>query len=122
MVETKKGRLDMSTEFNENNKTPSDENGGESGYVYKNVIKNKEQRRTWSVGALALSILSVSLSFLPWLGLVLGLASVGAGVISRKNLGYFDKLTLAALIVAIFGVVFSITGIAFGDFLGSFIG
>ena len=122
MVETKKGRLDMSTEFNENNKTPSDENGGESGYVYKKVIKNKEQRRTWSVGALALSILSVSLSFLPWLGLVLGLASVGAGVISRKNLGYFDKLTLAALIVAIFGVVFSITGIAFGDFLGSFIG
>lgn len=122
MVETKKGRLDMSTEFNENNKTPSDENGGESGYVYKKVIKNKEQRRTWSVGALALSILSVSLSFLPWLGLVLGLASVGAGVISRKNLGYFDKLSLAALIVAIFGVVFSITGIAFGDFIGSFIG
>lgn len=122
MVETKKGRLDMSTEFNENNKTTSDENGGESGYVYKKVIKNKEQRRTWSVGALALSILSVSLSFLPWLGLVLGLASVGAGVISRKNLGYFDKLTLVALIVAIFGVVFSITGIAFGDFLGSFIG
>ena len=112
----------MSTEFNKETKTSAEENGGESAYIYKKVIKNKEQRRTWSVGALALAILSVSLSFFPWVGLILGLASAGAGIISRKNLGYFDKLSLAALIVAIFGVVFSITGIAFGDFLGSFIG
>ena len=122
MVETKKGRLDMSTEFNKETKASAEENGGESAYIYKKVIKNKEQRRTWSVGALALAILSVSLSFFPWVGLILGLASAGAGIISRKNLGYFDKLSLAALIVAIFGVVFSITGIAFGDFLSSFIG
>ena len=122
MVKTKKGRLDMSTEFNEEAKISAEENGGESGYVYKKVIKNKEQRRTWSVGALALAILSLSLSFFPWVGLVLGLASAGAGLISRRNLGYFDKLSLVALIIAIFGVVFSITGIAFGDFINSLIG
>ena len=109
----------MSKDFNEEAKNAADENSSESSYVYKNVIKNKEQRRTWSVVSLALAVLSVLFAYFSWVGLFLGLASVGAGLISRKNLGYFDKLTLAALIVAIFGVVFSVTGIAFGAFFDS---
>jgi predicted exporter len=112
----------MSTDFKEEAKISGEENGGESEYVYKNVIKNKEQRRTWSVISLGLAILSIFLSYFSWVGLVLGLASIGAGIISRKNLGYFDKLSLVGLIVAIFGVVFSITGIAFGAFFDTLIG
>ena len=112
----------MSTEFNEEAKTTGEENGTEPGYVYKNVIKNKEQRRTWSVISLGLAILSLFLSCFSWVGLILGFAAAGTGFISRKNLGYFDKLTLAALIVAIFGVVFSIAGIVFGAFFNSLIG
>lgn len=109
----------MSKEFNEESKATAEESGEDSEYVYKKVIQNKEQRRTWSVASIVLAALSVLLLYFSWVSLVLGLASVGAAVISRKNLGYFDKLSLAALIIAIFGVVFSIMGIAFGDVFAS---
>ncbi len=112
----------MNTELNEETKTSAEENGTESTYAYKKVIRNKEQRRTFSVISIALAVLSILLAYFSWVGLVLGLLAIGAGIISRKNLGYFDKLTLAAIIVAIFGVVFSITGIAFGAFIDSLIG
>ena len=104
----------MSKEFSEEPKSTS-ESGEEAEYVYKKVITDKKQRRTWSLVSLVLACLSVILTYFSWVGLILGLLSVGAAVISRVNLGYFDKLSLAALIIAIFGVVFAVTGIAFGD-------
>lgn len=105
----------MSKEFNEESKTQGEELGTDSEYVYKKVINNKEQRRTWSVVSILLAVLSVVLCYFSWAGLILGLASVGAAVIFRIKLGYFDKLSLVALILAIFGVVFAAVGIAFGD-------
>ena len=108
----------MSKEFNEEPKSTS-ESGEETEYVYKKVIADKKQRRTWSIVSVVLAALSVIFLYFSWVSLVLGLLSVGAAVISRKNLGYFDKLSLAALIVAIFGVVFAVTGIAFGDVFAS---
>ena len=105
----------MSKEFNEESKIQTEGSESDSEYVYKKVIKNKEQRRTWSVISIVLAGLSLLLCSFSWAGLVLGLASIGAAVIFRIRLGYFDKLSLVALIVAIFGIVFAIVGIAFGD-------
>ncbi len=105
----------MSKEFNEESKAHDGESGEESEYVYKRVIKNKEQRRTWSVASVVLAALSILLLYFSWVSLVLGILSVGAALISRKNLGYFDKISLVALIISIFGVVFAVTGIAFGN-------
>ena len=116
LVKERKGQY-MSKEYNEESKAYTDESDKEGEYVYKNVINKKEQKRTWSVVSLILAMLSVLLLYFSWVGLVLGLLSVACAVISRKNLGYFDKITLCALIVAIFGVVFGICGIAFGDIL-----
>ena len=111
----------MKKEFNEepiNNAETS--NVGEE-YAYKKVIRDKHQRRTWSVGSIILSVLSIVFRFWPWVSLVLGAGSAGAAAVSRKNLGYFDKISLASLIIAIFGIVFAISGIIFADlFAGIF--
>jgi hypothetical protein len=83
---------------------------------YKNVIKKDlKNRRTVSVISLFLAILSILLFRIPWVGLVLGILSVCGAAFSRKNLGYFDKISLAAIIVGIFGVVFSLSGIIFAN-------
>ena len=111
----------MQNEFNEevkNNNEASAENGE---YAYKNVMKTKQNRRTWSVISIALSVLSILFVWVPIVALVLALASVVCGIISRKNLGYFDKLSLAGIIIGIFGIVFSVVGLFFGDIIKAFL-
>lgn len=107
----------MDNQYNEEAKVKDESAESEGEYVYKTVIKNKQNRRTWSVVSLALAIISVLSFSLSWLSLIFGALSVGAAAISRKNLGYFDKISLAGIIVGIFGVVFSLAGIIFGSII-----
>lgn len=80
-------------------------------YAYKNVITKNGNTRLFSVISVAFAALSVILSFVPWVGFIFGLVSVGFSLISRKQLGYFEGLALVGLIVGIFGFVFSFAGI-----------
>ncbi len=111
----------MSREYDEQTTVHSETENSEQQYAYKNVIKDKHHRRTWSVVSLALSVLSVLLTYFSWVSLVLAVASVVCAVVSRKNLGYFDKISLASIIVAIFGVMFAVTGLLFGDIIFGFL-
>ncbi len=104
----------MNNQFNEETKVNNDT---EPEYVYKKVIDKNEKRRTMSILSLTFAILSVILLFIPWLSLIFSLVSIVAGALSRKNLGYFDRLTLSGLIIGIFGFVFSITGLIFGNII-----
>lgn len=109
----------MSTDFN-NSSEVNEEKREESGeFVYRKVMKKDEKKRNWSVFALALAILSLCFVLIPWVSFVMSALSIGSAVVSRIKLGYFDKITLTALIIAIFGIVFSLTGILFGDILAS---
>lgn len=98
----------MNEEYNVNNGSggASDE---DNEYVYKTVMEGKRKSRAWSVASLVVSIFSVICCCLPWPGIVLGALSIVFAVISRKNIGYFDGLAIAGLIVGIFGVVFNVT-------------
>lgn len=109
----------MSNGYNEEARVNSEqsENTTEGDYAYKKVIRDKHQRRTWSVVAIVLAVMSILLVYFSWVSLALAVLSIGAGLISRKNLGYFDKITLYSMIIAIFGVVFSLVGVFFGDFI-----
>ena len=109
----------MSKEFNEEQINNAEATEVETEYAYKKVIKDKQQRRTWSVCSIILAVLSLIFLFWPWVSLVLAVGSAAAAAVSRKNLGYFDKISLAAMIIAIFGVVFAISGIVFADLLAS---
>lgn len=83
-------------------------------YAYKNVITKNGNTRLFSVISVAFAALSVILSFVPWVGFIFGLVSVGFSLISRKQLGYFEGLAIVGLIVGIFGFVFSFAGIILG--------
>ena len=109
----------MNNQYNEEAKVNNDSAESESEYVYKTVIKNKENRRTWSVASLILAVLSVLSVFVSWLSLIFGGLSVGAAVVSRKNLGYFDKISLAGIIIGIFGIVFAVVGIIFSNLISA---
>lgn len=80
----------------------------ENEYAYKTVMDGKVKTRIWSVISVALAALSVVLCFIEEIGILLGAASIIMAIISRKSLGYFDKLSLGGLIGAIFGMVFSL--------------
>ena len=103
-------RFDENKEFDEvsndnNNSQPG--SGDEKEYAYKSVMRNKENSRTFSLVSLILSIISIVCCCTPWISLLLSVLAVVFAVFSRKNLGYFDGLSIAGLVVGIFGCVFA---------------
>ena len=80
--------------------------------IYKTVMDMKGRSRAWSVAALAVAIISVVCCCFGGLAsIVLGVVAIVFAMLSRLNIGYFDNLSIAALIVAIFGIVFGIATI-----------
>lgn len=114
----------MSKEFNEETKT-NEEKTGEQEYAFKNVLKKNPNKRTWSVVSIVLAVLAILLVPLillpipvwPIVCLVLAILAIGAAALSRVNIGYFDKLSLAGLIIGIFDVVFSVAGFVLFDLI-----
>ncbi len=111
----------MSQDFNENLENNEQGSKKESEYVYKNVMDGKQNKRTWSILSFVLSLASIVFCSVPVVGIILGLVAIGAAVLSRRNIGYFDGLSLAGLMIGIFGVVFSITAIILKNVLISLI-
>ena len=89
-------------EFDKNEGAPK---GDE--YAYRSVMKEMGKTRLWSVISLSASILALLLCFLGWVGMALCTIAMAFAIVSRRMLGYFDKITLASLIVSIFAMVFS---------------
>lgn len=67
----------------------------------------KERSMGWSLLSLALSVLSVALCAFWYVSFPLAVGAVVFAVISRRKLGYFDKMSVFGLIVGIVGFVFS---------------
>ena len=100
--------------MNEQNNGPFE---GEE-YLYKKVMLDKRTSRAWSVASITLSVVSLLCCCLvDWLGILLSALAILFAIISRKNIGYFDGLSLAGLIVGIFGVVFGIASIIMGQLM-----
>ena len=60
----------------------------------------------FSVASMVLGILSVICCCMGWSGLILGALAIVFSIVSRKVLGYFDGMSIAGLIVGIFGLCF----------------
>ncbi len=78
---------------------------------FEELMPQKNNRRVWSVAALIISIASVLCCCIPGLGIALGVFAVIFALISRINLGYFDKISIGALIMGAFGIAFGISSI-----------
>ena len=96
---------------NKNNNVMADE--GE--YVYKTVMNGKAPTRLWSVISISLSVSALALCFFGWWGIAFSILGLAIAIVSRKLLGYFDKITLASIIISIFAMVFSVAVLVFNS-------
>ena len=97
---------EYNNEFEEETKAENEASEEKDEYAYKSVItKTKQNRRTWSVISLALAVLSILFIWVSWVSIVLAIASIACALVSRKNLGYFDKLSLAGIFVGMMGIL-----------------
>ncbi len=85
------------------NNNPFDEG---NDYIFK-MVTPSGRRKTygWSVASMVLGILSVICCCTGYAGIVFGALAIIFAVISRKNLGYFDGMAVAGLVLGIIGFV-----------------
>lgn len=93
------------------------EDGSEEYYELPPAIRSRTL--IWSVASLVLGILSLLLCPFYYVSLVLAALAVGCTVVSRKNLGFFDKLAVLGIILGIMGFVFGIFSLT-ADMIGLF--
>ena len=82
---------------------------------------NAPRSRFLSVASLVLGIISVALSFTGWWVLIIGALAILTALASRKNLKYFDGMSIAGIMLGIFGIVFGLAAIfvVYGPFADS---
>lgn len=95
----------------QNENDGSNENYGRESnneYAFQSIMRNgKPKNIGFSVASLVVGIISVVCCCFGWT-FIMGILAIVFAVISRKNLGYFDGLSIAGLILGIFGVVFGV--------------
>jgi len=105
----------MNNDWNENqgendfNEKQSAQGQDPSEYAFRTVLRNgRPKTMGWSVASLVLGIVSVVCCCFGWVSLALGSIAIIFSVLSRKSLGYFDGMSIAGLILGIFGLVFGL--------------
>lgn len=94
---------------NENNDNQFGQGQDPQDYAFRTVMRNgKPKTMGWSVASLVLGIISVVCCCFGYASLILGVLAIVFSVLSRKSLGYFDGLSIAGLILGIFGLVFGL--------------
>ena len=84
---------------------PRTEKDPESEEYYELPLAIKSRNRIWSIISLALGVLSIILCPFYYASLGLAVVSLLASLISRRNLGFFDKCSVMGLILGIVGFV-----------------
>ena len=79
----------------------------EEYYALPEAIKSRSL--LWSVISFVLGVLSIAICPLYYVSLVFAVGSVVTSMISRKNLGFFEKYAIFGLILGIMGIVFGIS-------------
>ena len=94
-----------------NNNNPFDES---NDYLYK-MVTNNGRRKTygWSVASLVCGIISLVCCCTGYAGVILGTLAIIFAIVSRKNLGYFDGMAVAGLVLGIIGFVLGLALIIF---------
>ena len=87
-------------------------------YAFETLMRNGRPKTFgWSVASMVMGIISVVCCALGWTGLILGAAAIAFSIISRRKLGYFDGMSVAGLILGIFGFVFGVSLLIAVNFL-----
>ena len=85
----------------------------QNDYAFRTVMNNGRPKTLgWSVASMVLGIISVVCCCLGYSSIFLGIGAIVLSIVARKSLGYFDGLSIAGLVLGIFGVVFGIAILA----------
>ena len=98
-------------QFNGQNNSDFNDQSGQAfdpmqSYAYQDMMQYKS--RGWSVASFVLSLISVVCCCAWYISGFLAIIGIIFAIVSRKNLGYFDELGIAGLILSIFGLVFAL--------------
>lgn len=105
-------------ENNQNGESSGFNNYGSQDYAFQTLMRNGRPKTFgWSVASMVIGIISVVCCTLGWTGLILGAAAVVLSLVSRRKLGYFDGMSVAGLILGIFGFVFGVSMLIAVNFL-----
>jgi hypothetical protein len=81
---------------------------------YKTVMDGVPRSRGWSVASMVLGILSILCCCFTYVPLVMSVLAIIFSIVSRRNLGYFDGMAIAGLVMGIIGFIFSVMALV-GD-------
>ena len=109
----------VSEDYEENNENNLEKEEKNSDEYYELPPAMRSRTLLWSVISLVLGILSCLLCPFYYVGLALSVMSLVFLLISRKNLGFFDKCAILGLIFGIMGFVCGIFSLC-ADVLGLF--
>lgn len=73
--------------------------------LYESVSFGRPRTLAWSLVSFVTGLISIFVCFFGWAAIALGAIAVTSSVISRKTLGYFDKMSVGGIILGIFGAV-----------------
>jgi hypothetical protein len=95
-------------EFEENTESEVTDSTVSDEY-YELPVTLKSRNLIWSVISFVCGVLSIALCPLYYISLVFAVGAVVTSLVSRKNLGFFEKYAIFGLILGIMGVVFGIS-------------
>ena len=87
---------------------PTENASGDSEEYYELPLAIKSRSLIWAVISFASGILSLALSSFYYVGFVFALGAVATSLVSRRNLGFFEKYSIMGLVFGIMGFVFSL--------------
>ena len=92
--------------MNDNGYNPFEEN--HEDYLFQTVT-GRGRRKTygWSLASMICGIISI-ICCTGYIGIALGALAIIFAIVSRKNLGYFDSMSIAGLVLGIIGFVLGI--------------
>ena len=91
----------------------------ESEEYYQLPLAIKSRTLIWSVISFAAAVLSLALCFFSYVGITFAVVSAVFSLISRRNLGFFEKYSILGLVLGIMGFVCSIFSLV-ADAIGIF--
>ena len=96
------------TKYEEDPRTEKDPEDTEADEYYELPLAIKSRSLIWAVASFAAGVLSILLCPIYALGFILALVSVGSSLVSRHNLGFFERYSIMGLVFGIMGFVFSL--------------
>ena len=75
---------------------------------YELPLSLNARKRFWSIASFTLGLISILLCFFYYVSIPIAVCAVIAALLSRKNFGFFDQITIVGIILSLVGVVFGV--------------